>query len=608
MKLIIFPAMFFILFVTAVSAQTGKIITTTDEASPVPGTAVISDFHGSLPQSGPGNRTPPQMTGWPVTIGSAGNFAPSRGLVFADLDGDGLLEIITSSTDDRVYAWDTTGAAMPGFPVTVNEMAQKAPGVGDLDGDGDLEIVQFTRGWVDQGRLYIIDHLGNVLPGFPMNFNNNNLAGSPSLGDIDFDGDLEIIAGERDYPLGLLHVVEYDGTEWGGNWPVSLDHVPTGTAGVADVDNDGDLEITYMSYDSLYLLDTDGNHLPGWPIQIANCNFSYQSSAFADLDGDGDLEIIVGAHKDAAGCYAFHHDGTTVSGWPKLVGTWTYCPPTVTDLEGDGELEVLCGRAGFMSYPSDCFWAWTASGITKPGFPYRQSHGGGSEGPLTVADIDNDGLMEIFADHNMAEVVGPDLVGYLFGVDSNGNDLPGFPLRPSGFTYMNGATIGDVDGDGDIELGVLSSHDYGVDVNLYDLPEAYYPSNVGWETYHVRNERGGLYMSGHRLHEQGYMGIGSTIGLTIHDEPGQRAYILASLSAAKQYFPSFGWFYLPTGAGLYRLLDNAVIPGTGEITQPVNIPNNPGLIGQEVYFQGLTGTNPAAGQGSFTNFMGRVVH
>jgi hypothetical protein len=106
-----------------------------------------------------------------------------------------------------------------------------------------------------------------------------------------------------------------------------------------------------------------------------------------------------------------------------------------------------------------------------------------------VADINGDGSLEIFADHNM--MVGDE--GFLFGVDSAGNDLPGFPIRTRGFTYMNGATIGDVDGDGDYELGVLSYHDAGVDVNLYDLSDTYSPTGRDWKVYHGRNERGGRY-------------------------------------------------------------------------------------------------------------------
>jgi hypothetical protein len=460
----------------------------TDAAAPVPGLTVISDYYGPLPMGNVLDDEIPQMPGFPITIGGAGNFAPTRSVVFADLNGDRNLEIITGSTDNRVYAWDYTGASMPGFPVETIDMGQTAPSVADLDGDGDLEIVQFTR-FLNSGHIYIIDHLGNVLPGFPLNINNNMFAGSPTLYDLDNDGVMEIIAGERDWPIGYLHVIELDGTRWGGNWPILLDHVPTGSAAVGDVDNDGDVEIFYTSFVSMYLFELDGTLLRGWPKQIRDATFSYASAALADLDDDGDLEIVVGAHGDAPGCYVFHHDGRSLPGWPNPVTSWTYCPPTVTDLEGDGELEILFGRGG--SGAGDAFWAWDTRGYTKPGFPYRAPYNGGSDGPLTVADIDGDGLMEIFADCNLTEVATEQ--GWLFGVDSLGNDLPGFPLRPHGSTYMRGATIGDVDGDGDYELGVVSRDESGVYVNLYDLPDSYRRTSRDWKIYHARNRRGGLY-------------------------------------------------------------------------------------------------------------------
>jgi len=584
--------------------QDARMVTITDEASPVPGASVVTDYDGPLPSSRSGGDTIDQMPGWPVVVGTDPMFAPSRGLVFADLNNDGTLEIITSSTDGYIYAWDYTGAAMMGFPVHTIEMPQYAPSVADLDADGYMEIVQFTRGWTSGGRFYILDHEGNPLPGFPINLGNNNLADSPTLYDLDNDGEMEIIVPERAYPVTLLHIFEIDGSQWGGNWPVTLDHIPASCPAVGDVDGDGEVEIVFLSYDSMYLLETDGTVVPGWPLQIPGCKFSYQSPALADLDGNGDLEIVVGTHWDNEGGYVYNHDGTIYPGWPRMYGTWSYCPPTVTDLEEDGELEILAGRAG--SGPgvySNCFYVWSSDGTTKPGFPYAQSHGGGSEGPITIADINNDGYMEIFADHNIMEGT----QGYLFGVDAFGNDLPDFPLRPTGFTYMNGATIGDVDGDGDYELGVMSYYESSVYVNLYDLAGTYHPSDVAWETYHNKNTRGGLYRGEDRLHIQGYFGIGSTVNLYLHDTPGFKSFLYASLGPDALYLPAFGWLYLDWNRKLPPLLFNETIPSEGEVMVSVTIPNNPGLVGRTVYIQGLTGQSPAGLDARLTNMLSRTV-
>ncbi|HZW10900.1 MAG TPA: VCBS repeat-containing protein [Phycisphaerales bacterium] len=475
-------------------AQSRAVATHTDAADPVAGAIVVRGLPASGASGGSDERGGiAQLPGFPITIGRHPNFVPWRGPALVDLDGDGDLELLQSSTEGRLYAWHHDATPVAGFPVATTGFPQYPPAVADMDGDGDPEIVLHTRGLTSGGRLYVLDHTGAVLPGFPLSFSNENVESSPALFDLDGDGQLEILSTVRDYPIGYLHVVELDGSTWGGNWPVTLSHVPTGTVAVADVDVDGEAEIFCMSYDRMYLLKPDGTAEAGWPRGISGANFSYQSAALADLDGDEDLEIALAAHQSAAGAYVFHHDGSLASGWPFLFDTWSYCAPTVTDLEGDGALEVIAGQAGIFFGESDCFWVWDADGDTRPGFPYRQlSHGGGSEGPLTVADIDGDGVMEIFADHNVMEAD----QGYLFGVDAAGNDLPGFPLRPRGFTYLNSATIADVDGNGTYELGVTSYSDGSVDVNLYTLPTSYSSTGREWPTYHSRYTRDGLFAPG----------------------------------------------------------------------------------------------------------------
>lgn len=583
------------------SAQLQRV-SATGADEPVPGRLVVETLRVETPEPPVGSAIG-QMPGWPRTIPGNGTFAPVRGLVFCDLDGSGDREVVMSSTDGRLYAWHHDGTDVTGFPVNLkhasNIYAQSAPSVADLDADGDLEIVQFTRGLTSGGRLWILDHHGAPLPGFPLSSNDNNLSQSPTLKDLDDDGVLEILAQERDYPNTRLRVFELDGTQWGGNYPVTLDHVPTVTPAVADVDEDGAPEIVVASYDSIYVLEADGSVLPGWPQGIPNANFSYQSPALADLDDDGDLELVIGAHKDAAGVYAFHHDGAPVQGWPRLVGTWTYCPPTVTDLEEDGVLDVISGREGFgPGSPSSVFWVWDEAGNVRPGFPYVQSHGGGTAGPITVYDLEGDGTSEIFLGHNIM-VNGQ---GFVFGVDAAGNDLPGFPLRPTGFTYQNGAVIEDVDGDGDVELGVVSFENANVHVNLYDLDEGWRPADAAWPVYHKTARRGGRAARGRALHVAGSSALGDTLQLTLVGTRGNPAHLWLGTQQAHTHTP-YGWLHLQQP--FRRTYHSGTpIPPAGQLTSSQKIPQVPALVGLTLFFQGL---ETWSGGGELSELSGVVI-
>ncbi len=446
--------------------------------SPIEGSICVTDI--------------PQMPGWPIEVGGAFEFYTRRGLIFVNLDGDDTLEIIAALADHQICAWDLAGNLMPGFPVSTFGTPRYPPSAADMDGDGDQEIVQFTAGVIPDGSwLHVIDHTGAPVSGFPLEFIDARLEGCPTLFDLDDDGLMEIVAAAtHSGSPNALHIIKLDGTEWGGDWPVSLDGPLSGTVAVGDVDADGSVEILCMSTYKLHLLALDGTQLPGWPLELpGDAAFGGQAPVLADVDADHDLEIVIGTSGWDASLHVLHHDGTAHSGWPISLIGWP-CSPTVTDLEGDGELEVLIGEGGQGAGIS----AFSSSGTLKPGFPYELPYGGGLDGPLTVADINGDGLMEIFADSSIAQVY-----GFLFGVDASGSNLPGFPLRPWGATGGNGASIGDVDADGDYELGVLSVYPensgatWQVVCNLYDLADEYVSSGRDWKVYHGSNRRGGLY-------------------------------------------------------------------------------------------------------------------
>ena len=165
-------------------------------------------------------------------------------------------------------------------------------------------------------RLYLLDGLTGAEHGYaaePVQF-----GGTPALGDIDGDGVAEIVALTADAHLAAF---EQDLTpKWKS--ATTVFGAQSSAVGLADVDEDGDVEI----YVSNQLFDHLGNEL--WsrgPVQI------YSATAAANLDGQPGLEILNG---DAV----FHADG---SDYFNLAGGGGWIHAQVADLDDDPQPELL---------------------------------------------------------------------------------------------------------------------------------------------------------------------------------------------------------------------------------------------------------------------------
>ena len=116
--------------------------------------------------------------------------------VLVDLDGDDKLDIVQAALDGQLYAIDANGMDLLGFPLAV-PMSQPGeplvtgrlvgtPAVGDLDGDGVMNIVVGSSMRVgddgEYGAMFVIDGRGlaapknPVLDGWPVTFFSPNSA------------------------------------------------------------------------------------------------------------------------------------------------------------------------------------------------------------------------------------------------------------------------------------------------------------------------------------------------------------------------------------------------------------------------------------------------
>lgn len=193
---------------------------------------------------------------------------------------------------------------------------------------------------------------------------------------------------------------------------------------------------------------------PGWPSSPISVNA--ETPVAADLDGDGKLEILWGRR---FGVSARHEDGTFVNGWPAAMYESPAGPPSVAELDG-------APIVGMLSYDFNVGQGqvslWRGDATPLPGWPKTIVTGNPwvpHQFPLVLADVDNDGKPEvIYVSSTAANGTGTAVI-HVDRID--GTPLSGWPvtLPVAGEDIYDGSpAVADVDGDGRLDLAVVTHH------------------------------------------------------------------------------------------------------------------------------------------------------
>ncbi len=378
-------------------------------------------------------------------------YTPS-GVALADLDGDMADDVVAGNWNTfEIWAVKGDGSDVPGWPRTMNFQNWATPSIGDLDNDGDFEIVVNNAG----GRTYVWHHDGtdffdgDANPGsigvFHVRTGENFGRSTPLLLDVDGDGTLEIIFAThfRNGADNFVYALKNDATAPPG-WPKNLGPGGYGVTGLvaADLNNDSVMEIIYpCDNDNLYIWEPDGSDYGTFPqvftSQGADLDSITPGAAVADFDGDSDLELVVVSVTSDSNCYVHlkDDDGVTRTGganiWPRQLPGRSETSPVIGDIDGDGSLDILVGI------------------------------GGGSD----------------------------TLPNQLFAFDVNGEDVAGFPITLSG-SIKSTPVITDFDQDGDTDI-VYAGFDRNL--HIWDMPFSYSATNNPWPTFHANNQRTGVF-------------------------------------------------------------------------------------------------------------------
>lgn len=268
----------------------------------------------------------------------------------ADVDGDGKLEVVTTSYLGMVYALNAeNGSRCWNVAKGTNCFSSPAITPVSINGGSTPDVIVTIYTLPDGGGLYALEGSNGA------EIWSNPSAGygyytAPVIANITPDPSLEVIACNTE--AGAVYCVNIEDGSLNWRYPAAGSIGDIGnTPAVGDLNGDGDNEIVfardYWPTGTVFALNPDGTLF--WSTNLSR--ITYSSAAICDIDGDGKPEVLIGTISDTSLYCLNGEDGTILWSYPTRGAVVS--SPVPVDVEHDGALGVLIGSTDYNLYLLD---------------------------------------------------------------------------------------------------------------------------------------------------------------------------------------------------------------------------------------------------------------
>jgi hypothetical protein len=278
---------------------------------------------------------------------------------------------------------------------------------------------------------------------------------SLAVGDLNGDGALDIVVANRgwpDYEQNVAYLNDGRGNyDWPGSArPVGPEEDPSTSIALGDMDGDGDLDVVIGNSETqnvVYFNDGAGSFPDSTPFGLAMG--ATNGIAVADMDGDADLDVIVG---NSGQNFVYLNDGTGSFSQFKLFGTGSD-PTTIAvsgDVNDDGDLDIVCGNFLMQNV------VYLNDGAGNFVLPHPFGTGSDVTADVDLGDMDGDGDLDIVTGNTGAAFPGSGEQNVIYLNDGSGNFVASLDFG-TGWDWTSSVRVADLDGDGDLDVAVGNS-------------------------------------------------------------------------------------------------------------------------------------------------------